>query len=154
MLVPLPSRVLRDLYLKWDLLFPASITSFRCFLMRMDPLRVHRVVLRGTPVSSHCGACAGAVFFSLTQMSISAKRKHSSSCHDTLSLPTLSVPYNLNLPKLSPPNHRHVSKQSQNTECILETKDKKTHRLKSSPCQLSTRVLRLSVISSKTSGDS
>lgn len=60
--------------------------------MRIDPLSVQRVALRGLPFSSHCGAAAAGFFFSLTQISISANRKHSSSCQDTLSLPTRNVP--------------------------------------------------------------
>ncbi len=81
-------------------IFPVSDTSFRCFLIRMDPLSVQRV-LRGAGSSPHCPCGGWACFFSLTQMSISAKRKHSSSCHDTLSLPTRSVPESRSLPNLA-----------------------------------------------------
>lgn len=87
------------------LLVPASATSFRCFLMRMDPFSVHRDVFFGGPLSSQgCGDGAG-IFFSLTQMSISANKKHSSSCHDTLSLPTRRVPYRRSFPNLSCVSH-------------------------------------------------
>ena len=81
-------------------MFPVSETSLRCFLIRMDPLSVQRVVFRGTVSSSHCEDCGWELFFSFTQISISANRKHSSSCHETLSLPTRSVPYSRSLPNL------------------------------------------------------
>lgn len=72
-------------------------TCLKCFLMRMEPLRVHLVSLRLRSSSAYNGC---APFFSFMQMSISAKRKHSSSCHDWRSLPTRTVPCRRNLPNL------------------------------------------------------
>lgn len=53
-------------------LAPVSVTSLRCFLIRIDPFSVQRVTFLGIPFSSHC--CATATRFSLTQINISAKR--------------------------------------------------------------------------------
>lgn len=72
-------------------------TCFKCFLIKIDPLSVHLVSLRFEFPSAYWG---GAPFFSLTHISISAKRKHSSSCHDRRSLPTRIVPYRRSLPNL------------------------------------------------------
>lgn len=72
-------------------------TRRRCFLINIEPLSVHLVSLRFELPSAYCGA---APFFSLMHMSISAKRKHSSSCHDWRSLPTRIVPCSRNFPNL------------------------------------------------------
>lgn len=64
-------------------------TCFKCFLIRIEPFNVHLVNLRLASPSAYCGV---APFFSFTQISISANKKHSSSCHDCRSLPTLTVP--------------------------------------------------------------
>lgn len=53
---------------------PRSLTFFRCFLMRMDPLSVHFTVFFFALPFVHCAVDDDATFFSLTQMSISEKR--------------------------------------------------------------------------------
>lgn len=107
-------------------------------MIRIEPLSVHRVIFRPEPPSTSCGC---APFFSLTQISISAKRKHSNSCHDWRSLPTRIVPCNRSLPNL-------VMLELSFSGCL------DAHLENSKPCQLSTRTRSSSVISSSTSGGS